>query len=399
MTKLQIIAVLLSLIGLFQTALSAEEFDATRSQGLNSSKVAEGWISLFDGKSTFGWRKAAAIDWVVEEEALTAKGSHGLLRTAVQFDDFDLRLEYKAEPSAKSGIFIRTSPMPEAPGNDCIKINIAPDLDPFPTASLSGQKKAQPVEPNVDWNSMRILAEGPRVKVWLNDVLKLEYEHEGQYVSKGYIGLQRERGEIAFRNIVLKPLNLRSLFDGTDLLAWNAKQSLESRFYIDKQKHLRMLGGRGQLESNDQFGDFVFSTHVRTNAPGLNSGIFFRCIPGDVMNGYESQIQNQFEDGDPTKPRDCGTGGIFRRQNARFVNAQDESWFAKTIITSGATINVWVNGCLISDWTDDRKPDPNPRRGRRLEAGTFCLQGHDPTTDVSFKLMSVRELSTRKNSN
>ena len=45
------------------------------------------------------------------------------------------------------------------------------------------------------------------------------------------------------------------------------------------------------------------------------------------MNGYECQIQNGYKDGDRTKPLDCGTGGFYRRQDARMVVADDFTWF------------------------------------------------------------------------
>jgi hypothetical protein len=134
----------------------------------------------------------------------------------------------------------------------------------------------------------------------------------------------------------------------------------------------------------------------KTNAAGLNSGVFFRCIPGEIMNGYESQIQNEFKDGDRSKPVDCGTGGIFRRTQARIVNANDNEWFSKTIIAQGPRIAVWVNGNQVTDWSDQRKPDKNPRRGRRLEAGTIIFQGHDPTTDILLKDIAGRETVARK---
>lgn len=373
------------------------DFDAKRAPGLDSADVADGWLSLFDSESMFGWRREANIDWSVKDGNLVAtSGEVGLLRTAVQFADFELKLEYKAAESTNSGVFIRSSPRPKNLAKDCFEINIAPSSNPFPTASIVGHEKAKPVIWRDGWNSMRIVADGPSVKVWVNDQMYLDFKAAGDsYLGKGYIGLQHNAGEIAFRNVRLKPINLTPLFDGDDLDSWNARQALDSNFYIDKEKHLRMLGGRGQLESKNRYGDFVFSTHVKTNAVGLNSGVFFRCIPGDLMNGYESQIQNEFVDGDATKPKDCGTGGIFRRQNARFINATDEAWFAKTIVANGATMCVWVNGCLVADWTDKRKPHKNPRKGRRIDAGTFCLQGHDPTTDVSFRQMHVKELPKR----
>jgi hypothetical protein len=57
---------------------------------------------------------------------------------------------------------------------------------------------------------------------------------------------------------------------------------------------------------------------------------------------------------------------------------------------------VWVNGFQVTDWTDRRSPDPNPRRGRRLEAGTIILQGHDPTTNLRFRNMRVGEMKSRR---
>jgi hypothetical protein len=134
---------------------------------------------------------------------------------------------------------------------------------------------------------------------------------------------------------------------------------------------------------------------AKTNGPGLNSGVFFRSIPGEYNNGYESQIQNAVHDNDPAKPVDCGTGGIFRRQNARRVVASDGHWFAKTIIADGPHMAVWVNGFQVSDWTDERAADDNPRKGLRLKPGTLQLQGHDPTTDIRFRALRAIELPAR----
>ena len=131
---------------------------------------------------------------------------------------------------------------------------------------------------------------------------------------------------------------------------WNTDQSMDSKFSVTEAGELSVINGKGQLESKDKFANFVLSFQCKTNAPSLNSGMFFRCIPGDVMNGYESQIQNGFKDDDRSVPEDCGTGGIFRRVNARVVNANDGEWFATTIIATGPRIGVWVNGLQVTDW-------------------------------------------------
>jgi hypothetical protein len=127
----------------------------------------------------------------------------------------------------------------------------------------------------------------------------------------------------------------------------------------------------------------------------LNSGIFFRCIPGDVMMGYECQIHNGLKNGDRGQPEDCGTGGFFRRQSARRVVADDLAWFHLTLVADGPHMAAWVNGYQVSDWIDTRPPDANPRKGLRLEPGTVMIQGHDPTTDIFFRNLQIGELAKR----
>jgi hypothetical protein len=113
------------------------------------------------------------------------------------------------------------------------------------------------------------------------------------------------------------------------------------------------------------------------------------------MMGYECQIHNGFVDGDRTRPADCGTGGFFRRQDARYVVADDQEWFHLTLLADGPHMAAWVDGYQVSDWTDERPPDENPRRGLRLEPGTIMIQGHDPTTDISFRNLRLAPLKPR----
>ena len=127
----------------------------------------------------------------------------------------------------------------------------------------------------------------------------------------------------------------------------------------------------------------------------LNSGIFFRSIPGQNTNGYECQIQNGYKDGDRTQPKDCGTGGFYRRQNARRVVPDDFKWFHLTLVATGPHMAAWVDGYPVSDWTDPRPPHENPREGQRLKAGTFQIQGHDKTTNLSFRKLRVVEIAPR----
>ena len=130
-----------------------------------------------------------------------------------------------------------------------------------------------------------------------------------------------------------------SLFDGKSLAGWKTYPKMDSEFSVSSEGTIHVENGPGQLETAKSYGDFIFQLDCRTNAASLNSGIFFRCIPGDKMMGYESQIHNGFK-GNRNQPADCGTGGIFRRQNARRVVADDKTWFTKTIVAVGPHVPV-----------------------------------------------------------
>jgi hypothetical protein len=364
---------------------------------LPAELLRDGWIQLFDGETLFGWHATSNADWqVAEGEIRVGAGNPGFLTTATQFSDFELYVEFKADEQTNSGIFLRTPLYPSDPAKDCYELNIAPATNPFPTGSLVGRAKAEvtsfateEAETNDQWHTFRAIVDRDTITIHLDNQQVLQYI-DPQPKQRGYIALQLNQGPAAFRNIRLQPLGLKRMFKANSLEGWIPAG--QSQFDVNEDGVLHVRSGSGQLESAEVYSDFVLQLECQVNGDGLNSGVFFRCIPRENMNGYESQIHNGFADGDRTKPIDCGTGGIFRRQNARRVVADDHAWFFKTIVGDGPHMAVWVNGYQVSSWTDDRPPDANPRRGSRLYAGTICIQGHDPTTDLLFRNMRIAEI-------
>ena len=358
---------------------------------LEADEHADGWIRLFDGATLYGWQPVVKANWQVQDGSITvSEGEVGLLCTTTRFDDYELKLQFKAEKGTNSGIFLRTPLNPTNPSVDCFELNIAPPDNPFPTGSLVARSKHELESESTEWQQFHVTVSGGTVTVLLNGETVVDYRTDSP-LSTGYIGLQLNKGAVAFREIKLKPLGMTSLFNGEDLTGWKTEQQMASRFSVSEEGSLNVKNGRGQLESNRLFGDFLLQLECITHAADLNSGIFFRCIPGEQMNGYECQIHNGIEGEDPTRPKDCGTGGIFRRQDARRVVAQDQQWFPMTIVADGPRITSWVNGYQVADWTDTRPADPNPRRGLRTEAGSIMIQGHDPTTNISFRKLRIRE--------
>ena len=149
--------------------------------------------------------------------------------------------------------------------------------------------------------------------------------------------------------------------------------------WLHVEERPRAIGDGGR------YGDFVLQLECLTHAPDLNSGVFFRCLPGQEMNGYESQIHNGFKDGDRSQPADCGTGGIFRRRNARRVAADDSAWFTRRSWPTAARGRVGQR--LPGDRLDGRTPAGREpaERAAAWSRGRSCSRATIPTTDISFR--------------
>ncbi len=363
---------------------------------LTDDELAEGWILLFDGETTFGWQAASKANWSVADGIISvSEGEPGLLCTTSAFADFVLRVDFRNPKGTNSGVFLRTATVPKNPAVDCYELNIADaSISPFPTGSFVQRKRGEGEHDSADWRSYEVTAVGGHFLVKLDGVTVLDYT-DPEPLARGPIGLQLNSGKVEFRNIKLKPLGLQSLFNGRDLTGWNVYPDKKSVFSVTPAGELNVTNGDGQLESEQKLGDFVLQLEVFSGGKSLNSGIFFRSIPGQFWQGYECQIQNGFRDGDRTQPLDCGTGGFYRRQNARRVMSDDFKWFPLTLIVGGDHMAAWVNGYPVSDWTDRRTADENPRKGKRLAAGTLSIQGHDATTNLSFRKLRAAEMPAR----
>lgn len=364
---------------------------------LTAEEIQDGWISLFDGVSLFGWQQPEANNWRVEELCLVAdEGDPSLLTTPLQFDNFELRCDFHLESGGNSGVFLRTAANASNPATDTYELNICDSHDSFPTGSLVGRHKAEDV-PAVegDWHTFHVRCDGPDLKVWLDESLIVEFTDESDHVrSSGSIGLQTNGGRIAFRNVFLRPLHSTELFDGTSLDGWTVVDGSKSQFTV-ADASIHVSDGPGFLQTNSTHADFILQVQARTNGNALNSGVFFRAVSGTAdapSHGYEMQIQNGYNDDDRTKPADSGTGAIFRRAAARYVVANDQEWLTATLIAQHDRIATWVNGYQVVNWQDTREPNENPRKGKRLAAGHISLQGHDPTTDLDFRSIRIHDL-------
>jgi hypothetical protein len=375
----------------------------TQHRSLSREEITEGWIQLFYGESLFGWKATNDVNWSVENgEIVATAGDPGWLNTTTQFADYELRCECWVEKGGNSGLFLRTPWEPQDPAVDCYEFNLCDTHESFATASLvARQQPVQTVANDGVWVAYHITVSGNEITATVegNTVLEFTDTNPDRPVT-GYIGLQLREGAVKFRNIFLKPLGTSPIFNGTDLTGWRVVPGGKSTFEV-QEGAIHISDGRGYLESESTWDDFVLQGEIISNGEHLNSGIFFRALPApaaDQMNGYEAQVRNEWKGDDRNQPVDFGTGGIYRRIPTRRVISSDHDWFTMTVIAQAAHVAVWVDGFPVTDWTDERAPDENPRKGLRTAAGHFSLQGHDPTTDLSFRNLRVAPLPSPRKS-
>ena len=342
--------------------------DKPKPNTLSAKEVADGDVLLFDGETTFGWKVDGAAE-VKDGKLIIGRGKKTVAYPTTGFGDryqLSLAVTGKARIHLQPGIIAVDTSSPElknVPYHIWIK-QLGKEFE------YTGDKTIG--KPEDTTNSRPELTRTPFV-----------VETDGT-------------SEVAVIGAKLRPLDAKPLFTGKDLDGWKVNAAdpkrMSSKFEVTTDGELSVKNGPGDLATEKEFANFVLQFECKTLGEGLNSGIFFRCIPGQYQNGYEAQIQNAFLDNDRTKPKDFGTGAIYRRIAARKVVSNDNEWFTMTVVADGKHIATWVNGYQTVDWTDDRKENDNPRQGFRAAKGPLSIQGHDPTTNLLFRNIRIAEL-------
>ncbi|HEX2479300.1 MAG TPA: DUF1080 domain-containing protein [Geminicoccaceae bacterium] len=206
---------------------------------LGDARAADGWVSLFDGKTLSGWvqRNGTASYWVTDGAIVgrTREGSpNSFLTTERTYGDFELEFEVRIDDALNSGVQIRSGTRQHSTGEGAderagrvfgpqVEIEASPGLGGFLYGEATGRGWLTPeerLEPhahfrNGDWNRYRIVAQGPRIRTWLNGQPIEDLTDEATYPSHpaGFIGLQVhsiEAGtgpyEVAWRRLRLREL-------------------------------------------------------------------------------------------------------------------------------------------------------------------------------------------------
>lgn len=195
--------------------------------GSLAQSPGRGFVPLFNGKDLTGWKATAKAEvWGAEHGVLYCSGKGGgWLMTEGQFDNFELRLEYKLPRGGNSGVAIR-APFQGDPAYSGMELQLIDD-DNYPqklqswqhTGSIYNVVPARTTanKPIGEWNRMRVVANGKHMFVELNGTVLVnanldDYvaehgkKHPGISRTTGHVGFQSYNYRVEFRNIYLRPL-------------------------------------------------------------------------------------------------------------------------------------------------------------------------------------------------
>jgi hypothetical protein len=355
-------------IAVLATPVVAEE--KVKPAALTPKEIADGWLMLFDGETTFGWTIDGEAE--VKDGVLVLKpgDKEANLTARVPFAacEFRLRLTGSSVIRFVSGTEMSSLGVGEKPSL------VSGTLRPGKANDSTGFYHKDGSE---GWD-VRATATGPaflRISTMFKQTVRIS-------------------------SVAIRPIDTQPLFNGKDLTGWKVfpgakDRKVTSKFAVTPEGWLNVKDGPGDLQTEGHWADFVVQFDCISNGKHLNSGLFFRCLPNQYQQGYEAQIRNEWTGDDRTKPVDFGTGAIYRRQPARKVVSTDKEWFTMTVAAHGRNIATWVNGYPVVSWTDDRKESENARQGFKAGKGALSIQGHDPTTDLSFRNIRIQSLDPK----
>jgi hypothetical protein len=383
------------------------------------------WIILFDGKNADAWRgfnrETMPAGWKVENGLLITSGQGGDLGgdiiTKQQFEDFRLHVEWNVSKGGNSGIFFGVVegdfPSVYATGPEYQLIDDIGFEYPLEEWQKTGANYAmhnadttkKKFFPAGEWNTSEIEVKDGHIVHWLNGEKIIEYDlwsddwkarvqnckwKDHPYYGlarKGHLGLQDHGSPIEFRNIKVKDLTEpgKSLFNGNDLEGWTIYGT--EKWYTENGELVCESGDDkkyGYLGTNKHYKDFVLRLKFKQESNG-NSGVFFRSsIEGTKISGWQVEVA----------PPGSNTGGIYESYGrgwlARIPDEKEHildmgEWNEMIIRVEGNRVITWLNGQLMTDFSDDKIGEG---------VGSIALQIHDGGgIKVRWKDLFIRELN------
>jgi glyoxylase-like metal-dependent hydrolase (beta-lactamase superfamily II) len=183
------------------------------------------------------------------------------------------------------------------------------------------------------------------------------------------------------------------LINGKDFSEWKPSENKETWSVtegvfqgVGKRSHLFYEGA----ELKDGFKNFEIDVWVRTFKLA-NSGIYFHTKfqeNGWPDKGIEIQVNHShIGEGDYVEYKKMAS--LYGYRNLYKSFGKDSGWINIKARVETNRVQIWLNGMKTVDYV---QAENLPRGMRKLNTGTFALQGHDVLSKMQYKNFKVRRL-------
>jgi hypothetical protein len=181
----------------------------------------------------------------------------------------------------------------------------------------------------------------------------------------------------------------KSLMDGKTFDGWKKAEEHPDTWTIQDgafvahgdRCHLFYVG------DDKPFKNFHLKVEVMTE-PVSNGGIYFHTKyqpNGWPKGGFECQVNNTHSDW-------IKTGSLYGLVNIGISLAQDRKWWTQEIIVEGNKVTVLIDGQKLVEYNEPKGAQAGSDFQRKLNEGTFALQGHDPKSTIKYRNIRVKRL-------
>ena len=309
------------------------------------------------------------------------------LRTNQEYENFEFKCEVFIQGWANGGLFF-CAPLYGRPTECGFKINLFQKQDDPPLAESIGSifpvtaPKLVNVKNKGEWNSVRVLMDGPSLKVWINDALvqdlNLDAHPELRYKRRsGFIGIESLSYPLRYRNLQVRQLSSKKqnwtvLYEKpADLEKWTVIQ----KPIVEPLGDVLLTNGLGYLATKEKYRNFELDCYIRA-AKHSNGGIIFRAHSEKTDDHYEIQLHD-------VEGAVYPTGSLYHYARCNpYPRIEAEKWYPFQLIVKDAQCIVRINGDTVVNYSNLKN----------LEAGTIMLQAHQNNKWVEYQRIRVRSI-------